>query len=208
MFYVPDKSRTSGCRSRCQDLLGDQQSIPCFAAIHSRLGFRESKPVSPIPAIPSSSAAFVYDRLALAMRFLAPNETLSPLQTVSIAIRAIVDAAYNAEAAGTSLTALAPKPAAVIFQMLHESAPRIINAADGKILPERVSYLVGVTSGLVSFDDDPFRADRVDYASLLADELSQIHHSRALEERGYPMLRALRIELAWSKPRDPDAPLN
>ena len=145
----------------------------------------------------------VRDRLAIAARLLsAPDECdLDVLQRTSLAVQNILEAVYCS--AGDDLAAAVPDAASETAAHLRKSAPLVAEAADGKMLAARVYFLLGAVGGLLTNQHDPFLHDRIDYAAMIAAELALVHHSRSISERGFPMLRAARINQAWTEPRDP-----
>jgi hypothetical protein len=150
----------------------------------------------------------VRDRLAIATRLLSAEAdcSVSVVQRVSLAVTSILEAAYACGDA--DLAAVAPDVAIPAAALMRKAAPAVADATDGKMLPERVYFLLGAASGLLTNQGDPFYHDRIDYAAMLAAELATIHHSHSIAERGFPMLRAARINTAWAAPRDLDKPLN
>ncbi len=149
----------------------------------------------------------IRDRLVIAARLLAATEDSVPvLQRVSLATQNILEAAYAG--GGVDIAAVAPDLSRVTATLLRKSAPDVADAADGKIQLERVYFMLGAASGLLTNQNAPFVQDRIDYAGMLAAELAMLHHSRLIAARGFPMLRAARINSAWAAPRDPEAPVH
>ncbi|MEW9838003.1 hypothetical protein [Mesorhizobium marinum] len=150
----------------------------------------------------------VRDRLIIAARFLSATDDcgVPVLQRVSIATQNVLEAVYVS--GNVDLAAVAPDIARVTATLLSRSAPHVADAADGKILPERIYFLLGAASGLLTNQQDPFIEDRIDYAAMLAAELAMLHHSRSISDRGFPMLRTARINAMLAEPRDPDKLLN
>jgi hypothetical protein len=150
----------------------------------------------------------VRDRLAIAARLLsAPAEcSVDVLQRASLAVQNILEAVYGS--AGIDLAAAVPDAARETAAHLRKSVPLVAEAADGKIPAERIYFLLGAAGGLLTNQDDPYLDDRIDYAALIAAELALVHHSRSISERGFPMLRAARINSAWAEPRDPSRSLH
>jgi hypothetical protein len=133
----------------------------------------------------------------------APNQR-GVLNTVSIAIQNILTAAYSGEKLGE----VAPEAAHETARLMNQAVPVVAEAMIGKMAPERVYFLMGAATGLLTAAEDPFRADRIDYAGMLAAELALVHHSRAITARGFPLLRAARMAKAWAEPRDPSQSLH
>lgn len=150
----------------------------------------------------------VRDRLVIAARLLSATDAsgVPTLQRASLAVQNVLEAVYAS--GGVDLVAAAPDLSRVTAALLHQSAACVAEAADGNILPARVYFMLGATSGLLTASNDPFHLDRIDYAAMLSAELASVHHSRAISQRGFPMLRAARVNMALAAPRDPDAPLN
>lgn len=149
----------------------------------------------------------VRDRLAIAARLLsaADDSDVPTLQRASLAVQNILEAVYAS--GGVDLAVIAPDAADPTASLLRNAAAQVAEATDGKILPERIYFLLGAASGLLTIRNDPFLADRIDYAGMLQSELAAIYHSEAITARGFPMLRAARVNMAVAEPRDPDEPL-
>ncbi|MER8405324.1 hypothetical protein NKH16_11305 [Mesorhizobium sp. M1307] len=109
---------------------------------------------------------------------------------------------FMAAVGGADLTAIAPETSQGARRLLREVAPAVDASVKGKILSERLYFSLGVGSGLLAAGDDPFRADRLDYAGLMAAELRAIAHRRNLNSRGFPLLHDAHVQHAWAAPRD------
>ncbi|MER8515553.1 hypothetical protein NKH47_21705 [Mesorhizobium sp. M1060] len=109
---------------------------------------------------------------------------------------------FMAASGGADLAAIAPEASQTARRLLREVSPAVDTAVKDRILSERLYFFVGASSGLLAPGEDPFRADRLDYAGLMAAELRAIAHRRNLNARGFPLLRDARVHHAWAEPRD------
>jgi hypothetical protein len=141
---------------------------------------------------------------ALCLKLVEGPEQPNVLHAVALAIDNILMAAYSGENLGT----LVPEVAAETDALIRRATPIVAEAMYGKMLPERLYFLMGAARGLLTEQIDPFRNDRLNYAGMLGAELAMAFHSRMLAERGFPLLRAARMEQACAEPRDPARPLN
>lgn len=107
---------------------------------------------------------------------------------------------YMAAAGGADLAAIAPEASREARDLLFKTCADVDASVNGKILPERIYFFMGMSSGLFAPGDDPFRADRLDYTGILAAELRALHHRRNLNSRGFPLLRDARARHAWAAP--------
>jgi hypothetical protein len=144
------------------------------------------------------------ENAAMCLQMLDEPRQRGITHTVAIAIQQILSAAYSAD----NLASIAPEAAAKTARLMEAACPAVAEAMAGKMALERIYFLMGAAAGLLTVADDPFRADRIDYAGMLAAELSLSHHSKTISERGFPLLRAARIASAWAEPRDPSQPLH
>lgn len=107
---------------------------------------------------------------------------------------------FMAAAGGEDPAAFAPDAAQEARELMLKTCADVDSAVAGKIPSERLYFYAGVSSGLLAPGADPFRADRLDYAGILAAELRLISHRRNLNARGFPLLRDTRIRRAWAAP--------
>ncbi|MBL8577772.1 MAG: hypothetical protein JNK47_11130 [Mesorhizobium sp.] len=152
-----------------------------------------------------SNQELARERLACAARMLQPAEDVSVTHATALAIQHLLDAAYITKG---NIAAVAPEESRQVSALLTAATPRLAAELEGKMAPEVVYFRMGTAKGLLADGHDEFWPDRIDYAGMMAGDLASIHHSEAIAARGFPMLRAIRINLATAQKRDPDQPLH
>ncbi|QPC90014.1 hypothetical protein [Mesorhizobium sp. INR15] len=134
---------------------------------------------------------------AVACLRLVGLEHTAPEYAAALALQELFMAAVG----GADLAAISPETADDARRLMFAACPIVDASINGKIPSERLYFFLGVVSGLLTPGPDPFRADRLDYSSLIAAELRLIFHKRNLKARGSPLLRDLRVRSAWARPR-------
>lgn len=119
-------------------------------------------------------------------------------------IQYIVDAAWEFPDLPMRVRRLQPHASGLIFA----AAPILSDAVAGGIAPEDVYSGLGFTDKLLTAGEDGFRADRINYASILAARLTVELHWRALQQRGFPLTRAVLMSRAMNAPLLPDTPIH
>lgn len=150
----------------------------------------------------TSPAAIAKQRVENAIACLQLLETrqFAPEYLASFALNEI----FMAAAGCTNLPAVAPEASQAAGRMLRDCCPIVDASVNKEISSEHLYFHMGTAAGLLTLSDDPFRADRLAYAGIIAAELGAIHHRRCLQERDFPLLRDSRMRHAWAAPRDPD----
>lgn len=145
----------------------------------------------------TSSALTAKQRVenAISCLQLMEQNRFAPEYLASVALNEIFMAA-----AGADLRAIAPEASLAASRMLRECCPIVDASTSNRISSERLYLFIGTATGLLTLTQDPFRADRLAYAGIIAAELAALHHQRCLNERGNPLLRESRMRHAWAAP--------
>lgn len=149
-----------------------------------------------------SARGFVHSALAL-LRKPKPKALLVVADTANA-----MENLAKASASFSNLVSLDAESAGAVQSALYNIAPILSDVLEGQIEAEAVYSALGSAAALATVEPDGFEMDRLHYTAMFAARLKIIFHDRLLQDRGYPLARAVHFQRLMETPRLPDEPIN